>query len=177
MEKAKKVKNTIFSSSNWVRLLVNIALVITIFSTVRLLFAPLFPTSKEYEGTFPENFQTNFGKWFFKILPNRFMMFSEYYNIFWILWFLSHVFFLLLLINIKQVVSKRHKREELIGNYLEWAISSLLITIVFVAKAISEPNIIQMGLGILGLAVSIFLLFYYRGRSQKPNKSNEKRKT
>jgi len=170
LKKAKKVWNDIFSAPNCVRVLVWIALIITIFSTIRLLFTPLFPTSEEYEGKFPENLQTNLYKWISEILPHRLMMFSESYNIFWILWFLTHVFFLLLLINIKKVVSEPPKPKELINNYLDWAIGSLLITIVFIAKWITEENVTQMGLGILSLAASTFVLLHYRITSQKSNK-------
>ena len=168
LKKAKKVWNDIFSAPNCVRVLVWIALIITIFSTIRLLFTPLFPTSEEYEGSFPADFNKNFDKWTSELLPRRLVLFCDYYNITWILWFLSNIFFLLLLIDIKNVVSKKTlKSEELTKNYLAWAIGSLLITIVFVTKSITGENIIQMSLGILGLTVSIFILLYYR--TQKSN--------
>lgn len=153
--------------NNVLKILIWIALLITVVSTFRLLFTPLLPTWEEYEGSFPENFWDNFDYWRSEILLKRLIMFSESYNIFWVLWFLSHIFFLLLLVNIKQVVSEPPKPEELIDNYLNWAIGSLLITIVFIAKAISGENIIQISLGILSLTVSIFILLRYR--SQKSN--------
>ena len=120
----------------------------------------MLPNADEYIGNFPENFGENYEIWISETLWRRIALISEYYNIGWILGFLSHVFFLLLLVSIKKVLSKPLKSEEFVDNYFDWAVSSTLIVIVFITKSITPQNIHQIGLGVFGLTVSVFLLFY-----------------
>ena len=146
---------------------------LTIVSTVFLAFSPLLPTSTEYEGSFPDKFWENLRKLPTTVLRHL-VLFNEYYNIEWILYFLSHIFFLLLLLNIKRAISKPLKPKELIDHYFNWAVGSLLITIVFIAKYISVANITQISLGILGLTASIFILLYYTTKIKKDERTKEK---
>ena len=160
--------------------LVWLVLVLAIVSTIFFAFSPLLPTSDEYEGTFPEKFWENLVTWTSKTLWRHFMLFQEYYSFFWILGFLSNIFFLLLLLNIKKTISDYGslKSEKLIGKYFDWAVSSLLITIVFITKYVTIENIIPISLGILGITVSIFILLYYATiiEPQKPKKTSEPEK-
>jgi len=145
---------------NIIRALVWVILALTLLSTIRFIFSPLLPSADEYIGNFPEKFGENFEMWISEILWRRIALINEYYNIGWILELLSYVFFLLLLVSVKKVLSKPLKSEELIDNYFDWAVGSILIVIVFITKFITTQNIHQIGLGVFGLTVSVFLLIY-----------------
>lgn len=143
--------------------LVWVVLVLTIISTIFLVISPMLPTSEEYTGSFPERFWENFHKWTTKLLPRRLIMLNEYYDMGWILNIVSMIFFLLLLLNIRNAIDKYdpEKPGELIDHYFNWAISSVFIAIVFITKSINEFNIALISFGILGLVASIFILLYY----------------
>jgi len=152
-----------FNITTVIRTLVLILICLTIVATIFLVFAPLFPTEKEYIGSFPENFKENLDLWVSKYLPRHLMLFNIYYDIVWILSFLSNVFFLILLVNVRKAVDKIPEESgAVVNDYFNWAISSLLIAVVFLTKYLNEENIQGMSLGILGLIVSIFLLLYYK---------------
>ena len=153
-----------------VRGLVFILIILAIISTVFLVFSPLLPSAEEYKYNengkvgFPDYFWENLDMWVHKTLPRHLVLFNEYYNIDWILSFLSNVFFLILLLNVREAVNTYDpkKGEKLIGNYFNWTVGSLLIAVVFQTKFITYHNIARMSLGILGLTASAFLLLYFK---------------
>ncbi len=152
-----------------IRGLVSLVLVITIVSTIYHGIYPLLPTKIEYDGSFPDNFWENFDKWKSEYLPRHIALFGEHFNMGWVLTFLSRVFFLLLLLNIRGALSKykpesKKASEELVNKYFDWAIGSLLIAIVFMSRYINEDSIIVIGLGIFAIVASIFVLSYYTTR-------------
>lgn len=146
-----------------VRKVIWLILALVTISTLYSILSPLLPNKDEYVGSFPKNFAANFDKWWREILPRRVLLFNEYYNIPWILFILSNVFLLLLVASIRKVIKTPgllDKPEKLREHYLGWAVSSLLITIVFITKGLSADNVFKVGLGILSLSLSIIILWF-----------------
>jgi len=161
--------------ANIIRIFVFIILIITAFSTIRYMLYPLLPDSEEYKGSFPENFQENLAD-----LPAIFfrhvVLFHEYYDYPVIISLLTRFFLLLLVLSIWNAVNdvnflKNPKR--IIESYSVWAISSLLIAIVFITKEISPENIATVGLGVLVFAISIYALYFSSQKIKKGNNSKE----
>jgi len=144
-------------------------LVIVTISTIYSIIVPLFPTASEYEGSFPEKFWENFDKWVREIIFRHLVLFNQFYSVSWILLVLSNVFLLLLVKTIRKDLPGLLKKDpkELPEYYLSWAVSSLLITIVFITKWVTPENVTQVGLGVLGLAISIIVLLYARPLMKK----------
>ena len=146
--------------NNLLKGLIWIVLIYSILSTVYTIISPLLPTPLEYTGRFPANIDENIANWG-NVILRHLALYGDYFSLYWLTQLLSQIFFIFLVLNVKKVVDDgmlTKPPENLINNYLNWALGSILITIVFILKFITDSfyaiTVAVVGLAVAGLVVN-----------------------